>query len=535
MADLALTGGRIRTMNGNMDAAEAVVIKDGKIVFVGSTVDALKRGAQRTVDLRGRTVLPGFIDSHIHCVTYAWYENNVKLHDAGSVDDVLGMAEAHLRSRDFGDGRWMIGRGWDEHGFKEKRAFTRQELDRVSADVPIAFLRTCGHACVVNTGALRRILHLEKAQGLRAYIDEDSGLLKESAARLFMDAIPTYDAAALAELIRFAAGRLNACGVTSVHSDDLRMLPVKSKYEAIESFRTLADSGELDVRVCCLNSYDSGAQLDEYIADGYRTGMGDGTFRIGPVKIITDGSLGGRTAALKDPYASDKNAFGVLHHDAEALAELVCKCQSNGLDVTIHAIGDRAMENAAYAVRAARERLGEGRRHGVLHGQVAEAATLEEMGRLEMQAFVQPVFVGSDMDNAERLISKPESKKLYAWKSMLDAGVAVSGGSCAPVEPINVLENIQYAITREKPGGGPEGGWLPGEKLSVEEAVRLFTTGGAYASYEEDIKGSIEVGKFADMVALDADPFETAPRAIKDIGVSFTMLGGRIVYENGTG
>jgi predicted amidohydrolase YtcJ len=165
---------------------------------------------------------------------------------------------------------------------------------------------------------------------------------------------------------------------------------------------------------------------------------------------------------------------------------------------------------------------------------VAETALLEEMGRLGMQAIVQPVFVGSDMDSAEKLLSNPESKKLYAWKSMLDAGMSVSGGSCAPVESINVLENIQYAITREKLGGGPEDGWLPAEKLTVEEAVRLFTTGGAYASYEEDIKGSLEVGKLADMVALDVDPFETEPHAIKDIGVSFTMLGGRLVYERDT-
>ncbi|MDR0571213.1 MAG: amidohydrolase [Clostridiales Family XIII bacterium] len=529
--DLLLFGGAVRPMDDSDAAVEAIGVKDGRVAFLGTTEEASSLTAARRVDLEGRTVLPGFIDSHIHCVTYAWYENCVKLHAAASPEDVIRLGKEHVEGRRLPQGSWVIGRGWNQDNFTEPRMLDKADLDAVSKDAPVAFLRTCGHVCAVNSKALEIISELAQAKALSGDIDMESGLLREGAARLFMEAMPPLDAEDLGELIKYAAARLNRCGVTSIHSDDLRSLPVRSKYEAMKAFRALRDAGELTVRVCCLNTYDSDAQLDEYIKDGFRTGQGDDMFRIGPVKIVTDGSLGGRTAALLEPYAGSEGDFGSLRIDLDELTRIVGKCAENGLDATIHAIGDRAMKNAAAAVRASNEKNGAGRRHGVLHAQVATQETLEEMGRQGMQAFIQPVFVGSDMDGAEKLLQNPASKKLYAWKSMLDAGVAVSGGACSPVESFDVLENIQYAVTREKLGGGPEGGWLPDERLSVRDAVRLFTRNGAYASYEESSKGSLEHGKLADMVVLDGDPFTVAPGAIKDIAVDMTLLGGKIVYS----
>jgi predicted amidohydrolase YtcJ len=518
-------------MDAALSSAEAIAAKDGKIVFIGSNEEAARIKSTETIDLAGRTVLPGFIDSHIHCVTYAWYENSVKLHKATSFVDVAALTAEHMKGRTFSEGKWVIGRGWNEYNFDEPKTFTKADLDGITTDVPIAFLRVCGHACVVNSKALDIILQLDKAQALLHEIDVETGILREGAARLFLDAIPPFGVDDLKELISYAAAKLNACGITSIHSDDLRSLPVRSKYETIDAFKSLAASGDLTLRVCCLNSYEDRAQLDAYIADGYRTGQGDEMFRIGPVKIITDGSLGGKTAALKEPYAGTTDAYGTLHYDLETLTDFVCYCTENGLDVTIHAIGDRAMENAVLAVKASNEKYGSGRRHGVLHSQVAEAETLAEMGRQGMQAFIQPVFVGSDMDTAERLLSNPDEKKLYAWKSMIDAGMAVSGSACSPVEPFDVLENIYYAVTREKLSGGPEGGWIPTEKLSVDTALSLFTVNGAYASYEEEIKGSLAQGKLADMVIVSQDPFEESPENIKDIRVDCTILGGKIVYS----
>jgi predicted amidohydrolase YtcJ len=529
--DVLLYNGVVRTMNDENETAQAIGARDGKIAFVGTNDEAAKYRAVRRIDLNGKTVFPGFNDSHIHCLTYAWYENCVKLHGARSFADIVSFTQEYREGRAHVTDKWIVGRGWNEYNFEEQKAFTKDLLDEIAPDTPIAFLRTCGHACVVNSKALEQILALEKTRELHNDINQETGMLREGAARLFFDAIPPFRAEDLTGLIKYAADRLNACGITSIHSDDLKSLPVASPYETIHAFKSMIAEGELTVRVCCLNSYDSPEQLNLYIKDGYQTGRGDEMFRIGPVKIITDGSLGGKTAALKDAYAGAPGDFGTLHYDLAQLTNFVNTCRENGLDVTIHAIGDKAMENAALAIKASNERFGAGRRHGVLHSQVTEHETLTEMGRQSVQAFIQPVFVGSDMDTAEKLLNYPEKKKLYAWKSMLDAGMNVAGSACAPVEPFNVLENIQYAVTREKLQGGPAGGWIPSEKLSVEEAVRLFTTNGAYASYEEDIKGTLEPGKLADMAILRRDLFEVDPHKFKDIHMDCTILGGKIVYN----
>jgi predicted amidohydrolase YtcJ len=530
--DLILFGGKVYTMDGSLGVCEAIGVKDGKISFMGSNAEAAKWASRERMDLAGKSVLPGFNESHIHCVTYAWYENCVKLQGAASKEEVAERTKAYISERVFGDGAWVIGRGWNQDNFKTPDMLTKNDLDAVCADIPIALLRTCGHICSVNSKALALILGLDAARALADEIDTDRGILYEGAARLFMAAMEPLGAKELSDLIRYAAKELNACGITSIHSDDLRSLPVKSKYETVYAFRNLSAAGELNVRVCCLNSYDSPKQLDEYIADGFKTGMGDEMFRIGPVKIITDGSLGGKTAALIDPYPGTKDR-GLLHYSLEELIAIVDRCAVNGLDVTIHAIGDLAMRNAALAVKASNEahKSARPRRHGVLHAQAATAETLAEMGRQQMTAFIQPVFVGSDMDSAESKFDRPAAKKLYAWKSMREAGMCVAGSACSPVERFNVLENIQYAVTREKLSGGPAGGWIPSEKLTVEEAVRLFTVNGAHASYEEDIKGSLTPGKVADFVILDGDIFETEPHKIKDLKIVKTILGGRTVYE----
>lgn len=530
--DRIFYNGKIYSMDNAGSTYEAVGIDRGKIAFLGTNLEAVEINCSDKTDLEGRTVLPGFIDSHIHCVTYAWYENCVKLHGAKSLKDVLELTESYMSGRDFSGGKWIIGRGWNHFNFDVAEVFTRQDLDSVCSDVPVAYLRSCGHMCVVNTKAMEIILKLDAAKPFLHEIDREKGIMHENAARLFLKAIPAFDKEELAKLISFAGEKLNECGITGIHSDDVRSLPVKSKYETLEAFKLLKDSGNLNVRIYCLNTYDSREQIDEYIADGYKTGQGDDMFRIGPVKIITDGALGGKTAALTDPYAGTEDQFGILHYSAERLEEIVSRCRENGLDITIHAIGDRAMENAVQAVKASNEKFGDStRRHGVLHSQVAMEETLREMGRQNMQAFIQPVFVGSDMDVAEKLVSNHENKKLYAWKSMLDAGMNVAGSACSPVEKFNVLENIQYAVTREKLDGGPEGGWLPQERLTVKEAVELFTVNGAYASYEESIKGTLEEGKLADMVVLSGDIFETELHKIKDLLVLQTVLGGKTVYE----
>lgn len=530
--DLLLYNGVIHTMDRENTTAAAVGVKDGKIVFVGSDREAEDLKCANRVDLQGKCVLPGFTDSHIHTITYAWYENCVKLHGCTSADEVIRQAKAFMEDREFGGGKWIIGRGWNHHKFDRPDYLTKQDLDRISTEIPIAFLRVCGHVCAVNSKALELICQLPEAQPVMSDIHKDTGVLMENAARLFFQAIPKFQKDELETLIQYAAEKLNACGITSIHSDDLTTLPTASKYEILDAYKELAAKGELNVRVYSLCSF-SGEDLKGYVADGYRTGDGDECFKIGPVKIVMDGSLGGKTAAVTEAYAGTEDQYGVTYFTVDELAELVGYCRSNGLDVTVHTIGDRAVEMAVDAIGKTNETFGRDRRNGVLYVQLSNENAIEKMAAENVQAFVQPVFVGSDMDFAETVVKNPKSKKLYAWKSMVDAGINVSGSASSPVEPFDILQNIQYAVTREKLSGGPENGWIPEEKLTVEEAVRLFTTAGAYASYEETVKGSLECGKLADMVILSQDIFETEIHKIKDIQVEETILGGRTVYKRG--
>ncbi len=530
--DLLMYNGIIHTMDSQNTVAAAIGIKDGKIAFIGTDEEAERMECTNRVDLQGKCVLPGFTDSHIHTLTYAWYENCVKLHSCTSISEVKQRAEEFMEGRSFDGGKWIVGRGWNHHKFDRPDYLTKQDLDAISTEIPIAFLRVCGHVCAVNSKALELICQLPQAQPLMDDIHKDTGVLMENAARLFLQAIPKFQKKELKELISYAAQKLNACGITSIHSDDLTTLPTVSRYEMLDAYRELAAEGKLDVRVYSLCSF-GGDELKQYVADGYRTGNGDSFFKIGPVKIVMDGSLGGKTAAVTEPYAGTEDECGVTYFTTEELTELVSYCRKNGLDVTVHTIGDRALEMAVEAISRSNQIHRATRRNGVLYVQIASEKAIARMAEENIQAFVQPVFAGSDMDFVESVVSHPQDKKLYAWKSMADAGVHVSGSASAPVEPFDVLQNIQYAVTREKLTGGPENGWIPEERLSVEEAVRLFTTEGAYASYEEDSKGSLECGKLADMTVLSQDIFAADVHSIKDIQIEETLVGGRSVYKRG--
>lgn len=529
--DLIFYNGTVHTMDKRGNTAEAVGIKDGKICFVGSSDEALKADCPVTIDLKGKCVLPGFTDTYIHAVTYAWYENSPKFHNASSVDEIIEISKKFLKEKDYSNGKWLIGRGWNQHKFNKPEIFTRKELDSISTEIPIAFLRVCGHISVVNSKALDIILKMNEAKPLMKDIDTETGIMMENAARLFLSAIPPYGKEDLKELLRFSERKLNKCGITSIHSDDIISLRVRSRYEVLDAFRDMAESGELSVRTYCMLSYNDRKDLDQYIKDGLKTGQGDAFCKIGPVKIVMDGSLGGKTAALLEPYANTENNYGVAYFNVDELSELISFLNGNGLDVIVHAIGDRAMDTVVKAVEVCNGQRKNDRRPGIIHAQISSTEILKDMAKENIQAFVQPVFVGSDMDFAESVVSDPKNKKIYAWKSMLGAGVAVSGSACSPVESFDILENIQFAVTREKLNGGPENGWMPEEKLSVEEAVRMFTAGGAYASYEENVKGSLEKGKYADMVVLSEDIFQADKHKIKDIKIEKTLVDGKIVWD----
>jgi len=528
--DLLLHNGIIRTMDEDNSIYEAVGVKDEKIVFLGSNEKAKTLNADKKIDLKGKLLLPGFIDTHLHILHYALSESMVKLTDCKSLKEVIKKGKEHLKNEGLKFG-WLLGRGWNQNNFEDTDQFvTKEDLDKISTEHPIFFSRVCGHMATVNSRGLEKIMAMDKADKLSEYINEETGILTESAVSLKSDLLGEITVKEIEKLLKKAHKDLNKVGITGVHSADFSTLPADSWEKVIKAYKSLEEKDKLTVRTYEQCMFDDKDVIDDFIKKGYKTGDGSGFFKIGPLKLLADGSLGARTAYMNEPYNDDQSTKGILIFSEDELKEIFEKAHKNGLQIAVHAIGNGAIDlNINLINKINKKEEGNPLRHGIVHAQFTNEEILKEMKKGEILAYIQPVFVSTDMKIAEERVGKDRLKKAYAWKSMIDMGIKVPGSSDAPVESFDIIENIYYAVTRRSKEGEPEEGWLPKEKLSVEEAVRLFTSEAAYASFEENIKGSLEEGKLADMVVLDKNIFEIDKDEIKDTNIIHTIVNGKIV------
>jgi hypothetical protein len=374
--------------------------------------------------------------------------------------------------------------------------------------------------------------------------------LTESAVSLKSELFKEITVEEIEELLIKAHEDLNKVGITGVHSADFSTLPAGSWRKVIKAYKSLEKKDELRVRTyeqCMFNNIEI---IEEFLESGYKTGDGSDLFKIGPLKLLVDGSLGARTAYMKEPYRDDQNTNGILIFNKEELEEIFGKAQKNGIQIAVHAIGDGAIELNADLLDELNEKVevkitGKLKnkvkinekeeknplRHGIIHAQFTNKEILNKMKNGGLVAYIQPVFIDSDMKIAEERAGEDRLEKAYAWKSMRDMGIKTAGGSDAPVEGFDIMENIYFAVTRQNREGNLEEGWMPEEKLCVEDAVRLFTIDAAFPSFEENIKGSIEKGKLADMVVLGKNIFAIEPDEIKDTEIIYTIMGGEIVYS----
>ena len=530
--DLLLYNGIIKTMDEKNSTYEAVGIKNNKITFLGNNERAKKLEADKKIDLGGKLLLPGFIDTHLHILHYALAESMVKLADCKSLQEVLKKGRLHLEKEGLKFG-WLLGRGWNQNNFQDTDQFiTKDDLDKISKEHPIFFSRVCGHMATVNSKGLEEILAMEKANKLNEYIDEETGILTESAVSLKSDLLGKITVEELEELLQKAHKDLNKAGITGIHSADFSTLPSGDWEKVIKAYKSLKSKDKLKVRTYEQAMFDNIKVINDFINKGYKTGDGSEFFKIGPLKLLADGSLGARTAYMNEPYNDDQSTRGILIFSRDELEEIFEKAHKNGLQIAVHAIGDGAIElNVDLLNEINKNEEGNPLRHGIVHAQFTNEEILKKMKKGNILAYIQPVFVGTDMEIAEDRVGKDRLKKAYAWKSMLDMGIKAPGSSDAPVESFDIMENIYNAVTRKNKEGKPAGGWLPEEKLSVEEAVSLFTTEAAYVSFEENLKGSLEKGKLADMVVLDKNIFEIRPKNIKDTEIIYTILDGEIVFK----
>ncbi len=514
---------------------EAVATYRGRVIYVGdreAAKDAFPSGVvPDIVDLGGRPALPGFIDSHLHLMGLGLGLRNVSLSEVRSIGELKDAVRA--RAEKTAPDGWILGRGWEQGLFKEKRFPNRRDLDEAGQGRAVCLTRACGHLAVLSSKALELAgITKDTPDPLGGAIDKDSygdptGILRESAQGLVREVIPETGPDAVLEATKDAMRYLLARGITSVHTNDdyMGVKGVTETYKmARESGLPLRIYWDLPVPV-----------LKELVETPLRTGDGDDYFRIGSVKLFTDGSLGGRTAALEEPYSDDPTTSGILVNSEETIKEWVYLAHILGMQVAIHAIGDRALRISLEAINDAQSRLPKSDpRHRIVHAQILSPNLISEMKRLGVVADVQPKFITTDMRWAQDHVGW-RMRSSYAWRTMLKAGIPMAGGSDCPVEPADPLYGIYAAVTRKDMEGSPRGGFYPNERITVEEALHLFTVGAAYAAFEENIKGTLEPGKLADFVVLSQDPFSVPPEEIKDLEVLMTVVGGAVAYDKAEG
>ncbi|HWI52790.1 MAG TPA: amidohydrolase, partial [Symbiobacteriaceae bacterium] len=507
-AEWIFTGGPVLSGHTGWRTAEAVAVAGGKVMAFGSSDEVLQtRGpATQVVDLGGRALLPGLIDAHLHILGYAMTLDTLAVAGMPSLEAVRRAVADQVICKAEGD--WIVGRGWDQDRWQEKREPTRHDLDEVSPNHPVYLQRNCNHVAVVNTVALQRAgITKETPDPEGGHIDRDpetgepTGMLRENAQGLIQRIIPDMGHERRRTLLRQAVREALSYGITGVHTDDVDRA-AGGFAQAEDLFRSVIAESPLRVTQMI-----PGAWAEAAAGQGIVTGAGDQWYRYGQVKLFADGSLGGRTAAMLEPYSDDPTTRGIFMHSREAFINMVYRAHAMGDQVGCHCIGDGAAALFVDAVEEAQRRHPRpDARHRMIHAQILNRDLMNRMKAAGIVADIQPVFIKSDGYWFAERVGAERAETSYAWKSLHDLGVPLCGGSDCPIEPLNIWNGIYCAVNRQDLNGHPIGGWNPAERLSVAEALDMYTVGASYATFQEGVKGTLAPGMVADLVVVDRNP-----------------------------
>lgn len=536
--------GNINTMDSRYPNANTFVVKDNKFVYVGSEDNAREYLGENSppakeIDLNGNLVLPGLNDSHMHFIHFAKSLHSVNLVGTKSIDEIKERLKKGIKSRKSDDKTWFEGEGWNHDYFTDEKRFPNKfDLDEITGEVPMLIMRTCFHIGVLNSVAMEAIgLNKETAGEYGNLVGllpngEPDGIVKESLLDNIKAKISSLTLDILKEIIVAAQEKAFAQGLTSVQSDDLGYTPNYDYDLLFQAFRELDESGKLQIRIgeqCLLQKTED---IQKFFDKGYNYGFGNDKYRVTCIKLLSDGSLGARTAALRNNYADDTSTNGLSMFTQEELNKLVLLSHNNNCPVAIHAIGDRAIEIALNAIENAQKNdPTHNPRHGIVHCQITDEALIDRFAELDVLAFIQPIFIDYDMNIIYDRVGGELAATSYAWKTMIEKGIHASFGTDCPVETFNTMPNIYSAVTRKNITGTDKHIYLPNEKMSMNEAINAYTVEGAHASGEELIKGTITVGKLADFILLDKDLFSLdTDEDILDTSVIETYVDGKMVY-----
>lgn len=530
--DYLLINGEIFTMDNEKPVVQALAIKNDRIIATGTTeeIKNFKNAHTKVIDLDGRTVIPGLNDSHLHFYSTGLYLDLVDLMGSTSIHEVKEQVRRYINERNIKPGTWIRGRGWNqEHFTDEKRFITRQDLDDITTDHPLLLYRTCGHVLIANSKAIE-MAELEK-RSLEGHYDLHHGIFKEQAIESLLKAIPDPTFDDIKRTIQRAARHANRYGITSVQADDLMHLPSQDYRKILKAYETLQDEGQLTCRIYQQAQLPNITLLKDFLNEGYTTGVGNEYFKIGPLKLLGDGSLGARTAALRKPYHDDPKTKGILNYTDEELRELIETAHTNHMQLAIHGIGDRTIDQILNIYEDVLKRYPRNdHRHGIVHAQIMDEELMNRMKKLNVLAYVQPIFINYDHLIVESRVG-PLVKTSYAYKTMKELGIHMSFGTDSPVEKIYPLDNIYSAVTRKGLDGTPLNGWMSEEAVTVYDAVYAYTVESAYAEFMEHEKGKLKPNYFADLIILDQNIFNIDPEKIRETEVLLTMVGGQVVYK----
>jgi predicted amidohydrolase YtcJ len=525
-----LTNGRVYTLDAADTVADTVVVRDGRVAFVGRRGDVNPAAGEPIHDLGGRAVLPGLVDAHAHLMHLARTRLTVDL--AGADSEEAAAARVGAAAARLGPGAWIGGRGWDQNRWPGRAFPTKASLDQAAPRHPVALARIDGHALWVNSAALHAAgvsRHTPDPPGGRIGRNargEPTGVLVDAAVRLVQAVQPRPPAERFEATVEDAIAECLAKGLTGLHE-------MGADLDALAAYRQLVERGRFPLR----NYVAVRGDHPEAWARSRERGperWGDGRVVVGALKLVADGALGSRGAALHAPYCDEPGNRGLLLLDAAELEQRTAEAAAGGFQVAVHAIGDRANTLTLDAFERALARAPRpDHRFRVEHAQVLAPADIPRFRRLGVLPSMQPVHCTSDAPWAGERLGPERLPGACAWRSLLATGVVIAGGSDFPVEDPNPFHGIHAAVThRPREGSGPDGlAGPPDQRMTRAEAVRAFTIWAAYAARQDGELGSLEPGKQADLVVCSDDVFTCPAARIKDIVPVLTLVAGEVVYR----
>ena len=533
-ADLVILNAKMWTVDRQNSLAEAIAIQGNKIIAVGWSDEIKKYVGQQTriIDAGGKLLLPGFNDAHLHFIGGGLSLLKVDLSGKKTEQEIL--EKISEKAALLPHGHWITGRGWDHTLFNEGKWPHKSVLDHAAPNHPVFVRRIDGHVGWANSRALKiaginndtknpqggEIVRLENN-------NDPIGILKETAMDLVQKWIPEDSQEDKYQAAINAIKLANSYGITSVQDN--------SDLSSVKIYRKIKDKGQLTVRISEWMDFELSSNPDSLFSQLRRFSeyCDDRFIRIGLLKGFLDGTLGSRTASFFEPYNDAPNTTGLPQYSQEELTRRICAVDSLGFQIGLHAIGAKATWMALNGFEEAIKRFGKrDSRHRVEHAQVIRPQDMQRFAELGVIASMQPTHCTSDLRWAEDRLGHERCKGAYAWKSMLEKNSHLAFGTDWPVEPLDPMRGLYSAVTRQHiESGEPEGGWFPEQRLTLADAIRSYTLEPAFAEFQENVKGSISVGKYADLVLLSQDIFSIPAEEILNTVVEMTVFDGKIVYQ----